>query len=358
MRRISPMWTGLYQGYLSVRKSQRLLELEWTRAIKIAEKRIHQRKVQAWSAKIASELRRQRLLKILTPVVFVLLCSCALISTLLPWSLLSWGAAFFISLLMLVILLGQTAVVEKLEKNPPPKTAAGWKYLSLTENWWANITPPPLEIKVDGDKGEKALLGALEKRLPNEFIVLHQYLVQRSLDADVVVLGPNGIWLLESKYHSGKVICRNGEWSQEKSYFGPGGIPQKEILPRDPYDGQWLRERESVAKTIMRRLPREMHWLVNELRGGLVFTHPKVSLEIDPSCRVEYGSISDWVKKIGTGPAVPNMTTEVLLCVVDALREYAGEISTEIGNRSAEQLAADLYQQAENEIPTFVRANL
>ena len=358
MRKIGPVWTGLYQGYLSVRKSQRLLELEWTRAIKIAEKRIHQRKVQAWSAKIASELRRQRLLKVLTPVIFVLLCSCALFSSLLPFAFLSWGAAIFLSVVMLAVLLGQTAVVEKLEKSPPAKTADGWKYLSLTEHWWADLTPPPLEIKVQGDKGEKTLLDGLEKRLPNEFIVLHQYLVQRSLDADVVVLGPNGIWLLESKYHSGKVICRNGEWSQEKSYFGPGGIPKKEILPRDPYDGQWLREKESVATTIARRLPQEMHWLTNQLRGGLVFTHPKVSLEIDPSCRVEYGSISDWVKRISTSPAVPNMTTEVILCVVDALHEYAREISTENGDRSAEHLAVDLYQRAENEIPVFVKANL
>jgi hypothetical protein len=154
------------------------------------------------------------------------------------------------------------------------------------------------------------------------------------------------------------VICRNGEWSQERRYFGPGGIPKKEILPRDPYDGQWLREKKAVTETILRRLPREMHGLANEIRGGLVFTHSKVSLEIDPSCRVEYGSISDWVKKISTSPAVPTMTTEVLLCIVDALLEYSGEISTENGSRSAEQLAVDLYQQAENEIPAFVRANL
>jgi len=120
MRKISPVWTDLYQGYLSVKKSQRLLEVEWARAIKIADKRIHQRKIQAWSAKIASELRRQRLLKILTPIVFVLLCSCALISTLLPWSLLSWGAAILVSFLMLAALLGQTAVVERLEAQGGP----------------------------------------------------------------------------------------------------------------------------------------------------------------------------------------------------------------------------------------------
>jgi hypothetical protein len=346
------MWTNLYQGYLSVRKSQRLLELEWTRPIKIAEKRIRQRQVQAWSAKVSAELRRQRLLKILTPIVFVVLCSCALVSSLLPWSLVSWGMAIFLSLLMFGGLLVQTARIEKLEKNPPPATTEGRKYFDITEQWWGDLTPPVLEIKAEGDKGEKALLDGLDKKLSNQYMVLH------NLDADVLVLGPSGIWLLESKYHSGKVICRNGEWSQEKHYYGKGGIPRKEILPRDSYDEQWLREKDSVAKTIARRLPGEMHWLANEIRGGLVFTHPRVTLEIDPSCQVEYGDITYWVKKISSGPAVPNMTTEVLLCFVDALHEYANEIEPEHNDRSAVQLAVDLYNKAEIEIPAFIKTNL
>jgi hypothetical protein len=358
MRNINPAWKGLQDGYLRVQKSQRLLELEWTRAIKVAERRIHQRKLQAWSAKVASELRRQRTLKILTPVVFVLLCSCALVSTLLPWSLLSWGAAIFVSFLMLVVLLGQTAVVERIEKNPPPKTAEGRKYLNITEKWWGDLTLPPLEIQAEGDKGEKALLDALDKKLSNQYIALHQVMVLHNLDADVVLLGPSGIWLLESKYHSGRVICQNGAWSQEKRYYGKGGILKKEILPRDPYDEQWLREKESVAKTIARRLPEDMHWLVDEIRGGLVFTHPHVSLEIDHSCRVEYGGISDWVKKISASPAVSRITTETILCVVDALLEYANEIDAEHSDRSAEQMAVDLYDQAEIEIPAFIKANL
>jgi hypothetical protein len=358
MRKISPVWTGLYEGYLSVSKSQLRLESEWTRAITVAEKRIHQRKVQAWSAKVASELRRQRLLKIITPIVFVVLCSCALLSSLLPFSLLSWGLAIIISLVMLGLLLVQTARIEKLEKNPPPQTSDGRKILNITGKWWDNLKPPPLEIKVDGDQGEKVLLDGLEKRLSNEYIALHQYMVLRNLDADVIVLGPNGIWLLESKYHSGKIICRNGEWSQEKRYYKRGGIPAKEILPWKPYDEQWLREKESVAQTIARRMPKDLHWLVNEIRGGLVFTHHRVTLDIDQSCQVEYGSISYWVKKISSDPAVPNLTTGILLSLVDALLEYANEISAGNSDQSAKQLAVNIYNRAESEIPAFVKANL
>jgi hypothetical protein len=358
MRIISPVWKDLHEGYLSVRKSQQLLEVEWTRALKIAEKRNHQRKVHAWSAKTTSELRRQRLLKILTPVAFVLLCSCALVSTLLPWSLLSWGMAILLSFVMLGLLILQTARIEKLEKNPPPKTAGGRNYLNITGKWWESLKPPPLEIKVDGDRGEKALWDALGKQLSSQYVALPKMMILRNLDADVVVLGPSGIWLLESKYHSGKVICRNGEWSQEKRYYGKGGIPKKEILPRDPYDEQWLREKEAVEMTIRQRLPQEMHWLAGEIRGGLAFTHPRVSLEIDPSCRVEYGGISGWVKRIATSPAVPNMTPEALLCLVDALLAYANEVAAEQSERSAQQLAVDLYNQAEMEIPAFIKANL
>jgi nuclease-like protein len=272
--------------------------------------------------------------------------------------LLSWGAAIFVSFLMLVVLLGQTAVIERLEKNPPPRTADGRKYLNITDKWWEQLKPPPLEIKVDGDRGEKALLEGLEKQLSNQYIALHQIMVMRNLDADVVVLGPNGIWLLESKYHGGKVICRNGEWTQEKRYYGRGGIPKRETLPRDPYDEQWLREKESIARTLTRRLPQEMHWLTNEIRGGLVFTHPHVILEIDSSCRVKYGNIPYWIQKINSSPAVPNLTTEIILCIVDALLEYANEISPENSDQSAKQLAEDIHQKYENETPAFIKANL
>jgi hypothetical protein len=358
MRKISPEWKGLQEGYLTIARAQRLLELEWLRAVKVAERRIHQRQVQAWSAKIAAELRRQRLLIILTPVVFLVLCSCALISTLLPFGLLSWGMAMILSLAMLGGLILQTARIEKLEKNPPPKAAEGRKTLNITEKWWEGLKPPPLEIKGDGDKGEQALLDALAKRLPNQYFALHQVMVLRDLDADVIVLGPNGIWLLESKYHRGKVICRNGEWSQEKSYFGKGGIPKKDTLPREPYDEQWLREKEAVTKTILRRLPQELQWVASEIRGGLVFTHPRLSLDIDPSCRVEYGTVAYWVKKISSSPALPNLTTEVLLCLADALLEYANEVSAENRDQSAGQLAVAIHNKAESEIPAFVKASL
>ncbi|MGE5376203.1 MAG: nuclease-related domain-containing protein, partial [Bacteroidota bacterium] len=323
------MWKDLQQGYLSIARSQRLLELEWTRAIKVAERRIHQRRLQAWSAKVASELRRQRTLKILTPLAFVVMCSCAFFSSLLPFALLSWGGAIFVSVIMLVVLVGQTAVVERLEKNPPPKTAGGRKLLNITEKWWDGLKPAPIQIKVDGDTGEKLLVDSLEKQLSSQYIALNKFMVLHNLDADVLILGPSGMWLLESKYHSGKVICRNGEWFHEKRYYGKGGIPKKETLPWKPYDEQWLREREAITRTIQRRLPQDLHWLADEMRGGLVFTHKHITLEIDPSCRVEYGDIPYWVKQINNSPSLPSLTTEVLLCAVDTLLEYANEISAE-----------------------------
>lgn len=343
---------------MSIRKAERQLALEWKRAIQVAENRIHRRAHQAWSAKVDAGQKRHRLLKIITPIAALFLCSCAGISSFFGIGLLSGGMAIFISLTLLGFLIVQTMVLENLEKKPPVKGAEGRKLLNITGMWWNRLKPSPMEIRVDGDIGEKALLDTLENRLSNQFIGLHQYMVLRNLDADILLLGPNGIWLLESKYHSGRIICRNGHWYKEKSYYGPGGIPETDSQPWKPYDEQWLHEKRSITQTILRRLPQDMHWVADEIRGGLVFTHNNVSLEIDSSCQVEYGNISYWVKKISAGQAVPNLTTGTLLSIVDALLVFANEISAETSDRSAKQLAMDVYQKAERDIPAFVKANL
>lgn len=229
--------------------------------------------------------------------------------------------------------------------------------LNILDVWWKGLKPPPIQIIKDGDEGEKALLDALDRQLSNRFIALHQYMVRQNLDADVLLLGPNGIWLLESKFNSGTIICHNGEWKQRKRYFETGGKEVLETKSKNPYDKQWLREKEAIAQTILHRLPRDMHWVIDEIKGGIVFTH-EVTLKIDQSCQVEYGMIPDWVKKISTCPAVPNLTMEILLCIVDAVLEYAEQISDGNGHKSAKQLAIHVFNNAEADIPRFIRANI
>lgn len=358
MRKIDSIWKGVYEGYLSVRKSQRQLELKWARAIKVTEKRIYQRQRQDWLAGITSSQNHYRTMKIIFPIVIVILFTCAVFSSILPLVLLSWGTAIFISLVLVGILIVQKVGINNLEKRPPVKTADGQKLINMANVWWNELKPPPIEIKKDGDEGEKALLDALNGKLSNSYIALHQYMVRQNLDADVLILGPNGIWLLESKFNSGTIICRNGEWTQEKHYYEPGGKRAFKRIPKKPYDKQWLAEKNSIIQTIIRRMPQDMKWIANEIKGGLVFTHNDITLDIDQSCQVEYGLVSYWVKKITTSPMIPNLTTEILLCVVDAVLEYASQISTETNYKSAKQLAINVFNDADANIPIFIKANL
>ncbi|HSL44741.1 MAG TPA: nuclease-related domain-containing protein [Anaerolineales bacterium] len=358
MRKIDSVWSGLYEGYLNVRKAQRKLELQWARAIRVAEKRKHHYQHRDWMARISAQRNRYLLMKIVFPIGFIALFTCALFSSILPFVIISWGAAFFFSLVLVGIFIAQKVTIHNLEKSPPRKPVDGQILINITDRWWHALKPPPIVIRRDGDEGEKALLKALESRLTDRYIALHQYLVRRNLDADVLLLGPSGIWLLESKFNSGKIICQDGEWTQEKYYFETGGKQAFKSVPKKPYDKQWLAEKNSITQTILRRLPKDRHWVIGEIRGGIVFTHNEVTLEIDRSCQVEYGLISDWVKKISASPAVPNLTTEVLLCIVDAVLEYAHEISEGNGRQSAKQLAIQVYNIAEANIPVFVKNNL
>lgn len=358
MRKIDSAWKGLYEGYLGIRKAQRQLQLEWTRAIQVAEKRIHQRQYRGWQAKVAVQHKYYLGMKILLPMAVLVLFACSLFSSILPLLILPWGAAVFFSLVLVGLLIVQKVVINNLEKRPPIKLTGGQKLLNIVEPWWNRLKPPPIEIRRDGDEGEKALLDALESRLSNRYIALHQYMVRQNLDADVLVLGPPGIWLLESKFNSGKIICRNGMWSQEKHYFAPGGEPKTDYIDKKSYDKQWLAERQSIIQTIQRRLPQNMHWVIDEIRGGLVFTLDNVTLEIDQSCQVEYGRIRYWVDKIAGSPVVPNLTTEILLCIIDAVLEHGNEISPGTSHKSARQQAMDLYAKAATDIPVFVRTNL
>jgi len=363
MRKIDSMWQDLHEGYQSVRIYQRKLELRWARALKVAEKRKYQREYQEWLENLSFERKRFRTVTIFSIILTLTIFLCAGISSIfsLAFGLAFpiWGTAFFILLILVGTLLIQKLVIGNLERKPPVKADASKKISDIVTVWWNRLKPPPIQIVEYGDEGEMKLLDILESKLPHDWIALHQYKTGRNLDADILVLGTNGVWLLESKFNKGTITCRNGKWMHEKRYFEEGG---KEVVKRDvkrPYDQQWLAEKESIVETIMRRVPKDMRWVANEIRGGIVFTHDNITLDIDQSCQVDYGMTSYWVKKISNSPKSPKLTMDVLLHVAEAISEYASQLSEESNRQSAKQLAVAIYNKAnEKEIPAFIRANI
>ena len=242
----------------------------------------------------------------------------------------------------------------KLEKQGPKTTqkphirprefpASDW--LDLESGWWFKLSMSPVPIDHEyGDIGERALVTRLAGNLPNDHYCITKLLVGDHLDADVVIIGPSGIWILESKYISGTIRVRNGSWSKEKEYFGEGGIPQKEEVEFDSFEKQWLREKRAIQRAIKGILPD--HAGVNNglIKGGLAFTHPRTRLDFDYSLNVEFKNADQWVEDICAASENAILTDEQAVQLADALLSYSNKKGNTF-SQSAVDVAEIEYRQ-------------
>ena len=142
------------------------------------------------------------------------------------------------------------------------------------------------------------------------------------LDIDVLVRGPTGIWLLESKYYVGIVRYKDGKWQHIKS----GGEEALDLTE------QWERERDAALEVLEEAgLLREHLWLRPAVRGGVAFTHGQVETDIDESCPIAWNIPWGWVEVITTAKAWPKLSLEMRLKVIDAFLERHHALQGEKG---------------------------
>ena len=66
-----------------------------------------------------------------------------------------------------------------------------------------------------GLQGEKAVIKLLNKTLNDDYYLINDvYLRDGGGDIDHIVLGPNGVFVLETKNWSGKITCNGDEWQR------------------------------------------------------------------------------------------------------------------------------------------------
>jgi hypothetical protein len=225
--------------------------------------------------------------------------------------------------------------------------------LSVLQTWWRCLkvdNQARVGSGVDrtaGSIGEQQLLNILESRLSDEYIAVGGALLLRNLDIDVIVVGPTGIWVLESKYWAGDVKVSNGTWTHES---GTATVPRNlglgQTLAAFTPDMQWKREQEVVIKTLGgAKLMILNGWPVKAVKGGIAFTHPNARLNIDDSCQALWGSSKFWADKIHNAPKEPSFSTKLQLRTVDALLESSLRLYTpSVKPKSAATLANSLDQ--------------
>jgi hypothetical protein len=128
-----------------------------------------------------------------------------------------------------------------------------------------------------GLRGQRLLPQMLSGLSDDYFLINNLNLPGRADDIDHVLVGPNGIFALETKHHRGRIFCRDGQWYQSK--ISRAGHLQPESPIRDPT--QQLKRNVDYLRSCINRTDRPLSrrtalWI----EGLVVFTHPAVSLDL------------------------------------------------------------------------------
>jgi len=133
-----------------------------------------------------------------------------------------------------------------------------------------------------GLEGQRELVRILSVLGDGYYLVNNLGLPGRGDDVDHLVVGPNGVFALETKHYSGRIYCRNGQWYQAKT--SRGGVAQPERPVRDP--ARQLKRNVDYLRACIKRTDPELSrrtrlWI----EGIVVFSHPRVSLELPETVR-------------------------------------------------------------------------
>jgi hypothetical protein len=125
-----------------------------------------------------------------------------------------------------------------------------------------------------GAEGERLLLEkALGMPWPGVAIPNLHLGRRRESDIDLVLIGPRGVLVLESKYIQGLIFLSEYGMVRHRIYFEPGGIPSLE--EEEDFEAPWHQVRRHVRRVqeILERLGIRVPVL-----GFVVFTHPKSTI--------------------------------------------------------------------------------
>ncbi len=135
--------------------------------------------------------------------------------------------------------------------------------------------------QVVGRSGEIQVRGVLARELPDDYVLINGLALPRgSGDIDHLVIGPSGVFLLETKTMAGRIVCKaDGTWQRTK--IGRGGTSYVGYIG-DPA-AQVQRNIFAVRECLRRRLPHLYQGTPLWLQGVLVFPHPRAELHTESS---------------------------------------------------------------------------
>lgn len=165
-----------------------------------------------------------------------------------------------------------------------------------------------------GARGEEVVSEILEKNLPESYRILNDVTVQsglRKAQNDHIVLGPNGIFVIETKAYTGRLTGRAEDDTilQVKTFRGKTTETRiKNPVSQNRYHLDVIREKLQAAGLV-----------TDDLKSIVVFTNPRAIVRIegseDPVIKPEF-----LAQVIQESPSRYNYDEEYLDRVMDALQ--------------------------------------
>jgi hypothetical protein len=154
--------------------------------------------------------------------------------------------------------------------------------------------------------------------MPEEYVLINGLTLPRGAgDIDHLVVGPSGVFLLETKTLAGYVVCDpDGTWRRTK--IGRGGTPYGAYIG-DPA-AQAQRNIRAVRDCLRRRVPDLFRGPGLWIEGLLVFPHPDTDLSTDHS-RVPAVYLEDTVQHICVHRPTRALEAQDVINVTAALLE-------------------------------------
>lgn len=178
-----------------------------------------------------------------------------------------------------------------------------------------------------GLQGEERLVQRLGMMLNDDYICVRGLLVDNKLDADVLIVGPSGIWILESKYISGRIFKECYGWRREKTYFETGGYLASKNNRLEDFEEQWKREKAAVVRALRNNglIPHQIS--LNKIKGGIVFTHHNSVLVLNEPSSVEVGNLDRWCEKISSEKENTVLTVQQTRNAVSAILQHSSRFN-------------------------------
>jgi hypothetical protein len=249
------------------------------------------------------------------------------------------------------------------EEESPLRQKLFPKLLPLWRREMAVRVPTDVEVqRMAQESGQWGLIGEfdlireLERIVTPDTYILHSLKPRSGDDLDVMVLGPKGVWYFEVKHWHAEFIWQEGAWQVWQFDYATQS-PQL-VTMREYPDQQWARMREETlanikasSNNLLKKLP-----VLGNIQGGIVFSNPNATLQIDRHAPFRYGTIEQWVAAYQAAPRLKDMSPGRTLQLLEILLRRHQSFYPQAELHSMKDAVARVIAEVEEGIQAWVES--